>query len=63
MTDSINARESVEALETFDASARNARESIEALWAIQVDAVDARLSIEVLEQVFPSGTWGFIPIN
>jgi len=48
MTDAINARESIEALEIFDSSAINARDSLEILYNIFVTGVNARESVEVL---------------
>lgn len=48
MSDGLNSRESVEALETFNAAARNDRESFEALETFAAAARSSRLSVEFL---------------
>lgn len=53
MTDALNSRESIEALETTDPAARNSRESIEVLHNVFVTGLVSRDSIENLWQ-FPS---------
>lgn len=50
MTDSLNSRESIEALETFTVEARNSRESIEVLYNVNVDGRNSRESLEALWQ-------------
>lgn len=51
MTDSLNSRESVEALETFNVEARNSRESVEVLFNVNVDGLNSRESLEALWQL------------
>lgn len=51
MTDFLNSRESVEALEAANSGVRDSRLDIEVLYNIYVDMLDSRLDIEVLEAV------------